>query len=160
MISQKIHLFQSKFSKNFNFFRQFHKKFRFSEKKISEISIFSGNFTKISIFKPFHQKFRFSKKICKTFLFFQAILKKSIFSRQISEKIRFFRQFHKQFRFSRHKLAICSYFWANYSISLQKSPLSNILYIVRYNNILPPVHDPHDPLPKIWEGRDPPTPQD
>src|SRR6218665_3363880 len=34
-------------------------------------------------------------------------------------------------RFSRQKLAIYSYFWANYYISLQKSPLSNIL----------PVHD-------------------
>jgi len=35
--------------------------------------------------------------------------------------------FTKKFRFFRQKLAIDSYFWANYSISLQKSPLSNIL---------------------------------
>ena len=35
--------------------------------------------------------------------------------------------------------------------------------MIRYNNILRPVHDPlrppHDPLPKIWGSR-PPTPQD
>src|SRR6218665_3154355 len=37
----------------------------------------------------------------------------------------------KKNRFSRQKLLIYSYFWANYSISLQKSSLSNIL----------PVHD-------------------
>jgi len=50
-----------------------------------------------------------------------------------------FRQFHKQFRvfrqtfpndlffpFIQTKLAIYSYFWANYSISLQKSLLSDI----------------------------------
>src|SRR6218665_621588 len=58
---------------------------------------------------------------------------------------------------------IYSYFWPNYSISLQKSPLSNILpvHMTRYNNILRPVHDPlttpHDPLPKIWGSR-PPNP--
>ena len=64
--------------------------------------------------------------------FLQVILHTKIdFSRQISEKFRFFGQFHKKIQFPRQKLAIYSYFWANYSISLQKSPLSNIL----------PVHD-------------------
>src|SRR6218665_2787284 len=119
MISQKnFHLFQSKFPKNFNFFRQFHKKFRFSE-KIPKISIFSGNFTKkFDFLGHFTKSFDFLRKFAKICIF-SGNLKKSIFSRQISEK----------FRFSRHKLAICSYFWANYSISLQKSPLSNILTV-------------------------------
>src|SRR6218665_3201560 len=71
-------------------------------------------------------------------------VKKSI-SRHISEKFRFFRQFHKNSffacKFTRNfdlfrqfkknsifqaNLPIYSYFWASYSISLQKSPLSNI----------------------------------
>jgi len=58
------------------------------------------------------------------------------------KKIRFFHanftkdfnfsgNFTKRFRFSRQRLAIYSNFWANYFISLQKSPLSNML----------PVHD-------------------
>src|SRR6218665_4151307 len=79
------------------------------------------------------KKFRFSREIFEKCRFFQAVLQtKNIdFSRQLFEKFRFFRQFHKKFRFSRKELAIYSYFWANYSISLQTSPLSNI----------PPVHD-------------------
>jgi len=59
------------------------------------------------------------------------------------------------------KFAIYSYNWANYSISLQKSPLSNI--ITYKNNISRLVHDPprilcdpHDPQPKVW-GSWPPT---
>jgi len=62
------------------------------------------------------------------------------------------------------KLVIYSYFWENYSISLQKSPLSKILPdMISYNNrpMSRPVHDPlrpHDPLPKIWGSR-PPTPR-
>ena len=48
----------------------------------------------------------------------------------IMEIFDFFRKYYK-IRFSRQKLLIYSDFWVNYSISLQKSPLSNIL----------PVHD-------------------
>ena len=58
--------------------------------------------------------------------------KKIDFSRQIFENFDFFQALsHNFFYFFRQKLVICSYFWANYSTSLQKSPLSNIL----------PVHD-------------------
>jgi len=86
-------------------------KFRFFRANFREISIFSGNFTKFRFFKANFEKFRF----------FQAnFWRISIF----------FRQFKKN-RFSRQNLLIFSYFWENYSISLQKPPLSNIL----------PVHD-------------------
>ena len=52
----------------------------------------------------------------------------SIFPRKFPrKKIIFFRLFHKKFLLSRQKLAIYSYFWPDYSISLQKSPLSNML---------------------------------
>src|SRR6218665_1456795 len=64
---------------------------------------FSGNFT-----KEFHKKIRF----------FQGNFRKmSIFSGNLKQK----------FDFPSKQLSIYSYFWANYSISLQKSPLSNIL---------------------------------
>jgi len=53
------------------------------------------------------------------------------FLRQISEKCGFFQAIGIFSDFPGKKLVIYSYFWANYSISLQKSPLSNIL----------PVHD-------------------
>jgi len=58
--------------------------------------------------------------------------KKFDFSRQIFENFDFFQALsYKNFDFFMQKLVIYSYFWANYSISLQNSPLSNIL----------PVHD-------------------
>src|SRR6218665_2050236 len=53
------------------------------------------------------------------------------FYRKISKKIDFFMQFHKKIRFSRQKLVIYSNFCENYTISIQRSLLSNIL----------PVHD-------------------
>src|SRR6218665_339199 len=90
----------------------------------------------------------------------------SIFSVNFTQEIRFFRQFHKQFIFSRQKLLIYSYFWANYSTSLQKSLLSNILpvhdkIIIAYYFTSRP--DPHDPPAtsslKSW-GRDTPNSQD
>ena len=87
---------------NFNFSRQISKKFSFFQSVSQKIfRFFQANFWKISIFSGKFLKNRF----------FQAILKKIWFSTQ--------------------KLLLCSYFWANYSISLQKSPLLNIL----------PVHD-------------------
>jgi len=81
-------------------------KFRlFFQANFREISIFSGNFTK-----------NFD------------------FSRQIFEKFRFFHAIFETFRFSRQKLLIYSYFWPDYSISLQKSPISNILPVHRRSN--------------------------
>ena len=59
------------------------------------------------------------------------------FSRQISESFDFFWQFHQNNSILQAKLAVYSCFWANYSISLQKSPLSNMLpvgYMIRYNS--------------------------
>src|SRR6218665_2226322 len=96
------------------------------------------------IVDPGQQNFDFSRQISEKFRFFQAILKKcrffqanfrkiSIFSGKFFRNFDSFRQFFKKVRFSRQKLLIYSYmyFWTNYSISFQKSPLSNIL----------PVHD-------------------
>ena len=66
----------------------------------------------------------FSRQISEKFRFFQAFSRKiSDFSWQIFEKFQFFPAIFKKFRFSRQKLLIYSYFWANYSISLQKSSL-------------------------------------
>src|SRR6218665_3754423 len=60
------------------------------------------------------------------------------------------------FRHLLHNLPFTAKFWANYSISLEKSPLSNItsgdfLYMIRYNNVSRPsttACDRHDPSPK------------
>src|SRR6218665_123699 len=77
------------------------------------------------------KKFRFSRKITEKFRFFQAIIfTKNRFFRSNFRKISIFSgNFTKKFRLSKQKLAIYSYFCANYSISLKKSPLSNILPI-------------------------------
>src|SRR6218665_1716920 len=159
MILKKFHLFQSKFPKNFNFFRQFHQKFQFSEKKSPKFRFLQVISPKISFFRPFHQKFRFSKKICKKFYFFRQFKKNRFFQGKFPKNFDFCRQFYKKFRFSRHKYV---------QLFLGKSHhfLTYLLYMVRYNNILRPVHDPQDPLrppttplPKIWEGHDPPTPR-
>jgi len=116
---------------------------------------FSGNFTKI---------IDFSEKIFEKFRFFQVISQRSsIFQGTFLKNFDFSRQFPKKFWFSRQKLAIYSYFWVNYSISLQKSPLWNIyfLYMIRYNNILPPVNDPCDPHDPSYQnlGVATPTPR-
>src|SRR6218665_3993200 len=63
------------------------------------------------------------------FQIFQAILQKNIeFCRKIFENFDFF-QVIKTIDLgpTKQKKSIYSYLWANYSISLQKSPLSNIL---------------------------------
>jgi len=49
--------------------------------------------------------------------------KKFNFSRKTFKKFRFFQALSQEIRFSGQELAIYSYFWANYSSSLQKSPL-------------------------------------
>jgi len=85
-------------------------------------SIFPGKFLRNFDFPAISQQLSiFPSKFSKNFDFF----------RQIFEKFRYFLAILKEIRFSRQKLLIYSYFWANYYISLQKSPLSNIL----------PVHD-------------------
>ena len=100
--------------------------------------------TKFQFFHSNFRKFRFfSGNFTQKLDFFQANFQNISLFHAISPKISIFRQ----------KLVIYSYFWTNYSISLQKSPLSNIeyfLYTIRYNNISRPVPDPHGPLPKIW----------
>src|SRR6218665_437186 len=70
------------------------------------------------------------------------------------------------FPFIQTKLVIYSYFWPNYSISLQRSLLSNILPV--HDQIIIIFHDPprphdsratHDPQPQIWGFVTPPTPR-
>src|SRR6218665_171524 len=110
---EKFTTFSGNFTKKINFSVQISEKFRF----------FSGNLTK---------NFDFSKKISEEFRSFKQFPKKFRFSRKISEKFLFLGNFKKNFGFSRQKLVIyMCYSWANYSIALQKSPLSNTL----------PVHD-------------------
>src|SRR6218665_2972330 len=63
-------------------------------------------------------------------------------------KLSIFRQFHEGIRISRQKLAIYSYFWANYYYFSSKVTIFEhtcrpyFLYMIRYNNISRPVHDP------------------
>src|SRR6218665_607515 len=75
------------------------------------ISTFPGKFPKnYNISGNFTKKFRFFQTNFRKISIFQAI---------------------KKIRISMQKLAIYSHFLANYSVSIQKSPVSNI----------PPVHD-------------------
>src|SRR6218665_681198 len=74
-------------------------------------------------------------------------VKNSNFPGKFPENFDFLGNFTKKIRFSRQKLVIYSYFWKNYSISLQQSPLSKyFLYMIRYN-ILRPSHDPRATTP-------------
>jgi len=65
-------------------------------------------------------------RVKKKFDFSRQFKKKFNFPGKFPKNFIFFRQF-KKIQFSRQKLAIYSYFLANYSIYLQESPLSNIL---------------------------------
>src|SRR6218665_2995263 len=111
--------------------------FRFFQANFREILIFSRQFHKKCFFRQIFEKFRFFRQIFFTnFGFSKEIFEKFLFfSGKFSKEFKFFRQLKKSI--SRQKLLISSYFWVNYSIYLQKSPLSNIL----------PVHDTiyHDP---------------
>ena len=121
---------------------------------LGKFRFFSGNFTKkkSNFQRKFTKNFDFLGNFTDNFDLFQAMSQwKNRFSGQISEKFRFCSgNFTKRFDFSKQisenfdfldnftkisifqaKLAIYSYFWANYSISLQKSPLSNILPVQR-----------------------------
>ena len=94
--------FSIKFSKNLDFFRQFHKqkadfsgqifeKFGFFHLISQKISIFKGKFCEeFGFFREFHKKFKFSRKISQKFHFFRQFHKEIDFSGQISEKFRFF----------------------------------------------------------------------
>jgi len=73
----------------------------------------------------------------------------SIFPGKFPKNFDFFKQFNQKFDFARQKLAIYSYFWANYSISLPKSPLSNMLPVHQRYIITRPPCDNTTTLPKI-----------
>ena len=79
---------------------------------------FSRQISEKSNFRPFHQRNRFSRQL------------------------QFFRKSQKEIWFSRQKWAIYSYFEANYSISLQKSPLSNIHVLPVHDKIIIIFHNP------------------
>src|SRR6218665_2756525 len=117
-------------------------KFRFFRTNLSEISIFSGNFTKKTHFsRQIFEKFRFFQenlrqisvfpgKFLKSFDFSRQILKNFDFLREIFEKFRFFQAILKEFDFPGKTCSFTATFELFY-ISLQKSPLLNML----------PVHD-------------------
>src|SRR6218665_720041 len=91
------------------------------------------------------KNFDFFQQIFRQIFEKQAILKKNLFSRQISEYFDFFLAISQNILISQAKLAIYSCFWANYYISLQKSPHSNILpvhYKIQYYFTVRP--RPHD----------------
>src|SRR6218665_2036175 len=125
VISQTNSIFQDKFPKNFDFLCNFTINFDFLEK----FRFFSGNFT---------NKLDLPRKSTKNFDFFWYFHKKILFSKQISEKNRFFRQFYWLF----------TAFFGQIILFLFKSHhfRTHFLYMIRYNNILRPVHDPTTPL--------------
>jgi|SRR6218665_3439752 len=84
------------------------------------------------IIKPPHQRRQSGLKSGGSWI---RVLKRIDFSRQIFRKISTFSGNLKKFIFFTQKLAIYSYFWANYCISLQKSPLSNILPVGLYDKM-------------------------
>src|SRR6218665_2653150 len=97
--------------------------------RVNKISIFSGKFPRNFDFFRQLKKIDFRRETFKKLLFFQENL---IFSGKFLKNFNFFRQFVKKKLISRQKFLIYSYFWANYSISLQKSPLLNILPVHMY----------------------------
>src|SRR6218665_898669 len=91
--------------------------------------IFSGNFTNKSIF--------------------QANLRKiSIFSGNFTKKIRFCRQFYWLFTAISGQIILF----------LFKSHHFRTHFLYKYRYPRPPRPSPHDPLSKIWGGRDPNPP--
>src|SRR6218665_851914 len=101
------------------------------------------------------KKFRFLQtNFRKISIFFQAILQKNIeFSRQISENFYFFWQL-KKLIFQAKKVQIIQFLFK----SNHFRTYMYFMYMIRYNNISRPVHDPNDPpydphttpCPKYW----------
>ena len=131
----------------------------------------------ISIFRQFHKKFRFSRKISPKFRFcFRQFKKKSIFQGKFAKNYDFFQVILYKIPIFHGKFPKNIYFagknWLFTAISGQiilflfKSHhfRTYFLYIIRYNNILRPVHDPlatpHDPTCPKSGGSRPPNPQD
>src|SRR6218665_2557544 len=88
-------------------------------------------------------------KFPKNFDFFQAILQRNIeFSRQISENFDFFRQLKKlifQAKNVHLQLPLTKLFY--FSSKVTTFEHTSCLYMIRYNNISRPVHDPPATLP-------------
>jgi len=107
---------------------------------------FSGKFLRnFDFFRQFHKNLQFSQA---------NVWKNSIFQANFWNISNFAGKFKKSIDFSRQKLLIYSNFWANYSTSLQKSPLSNILPV--HDIISRPVHDtPRPPTQNLGLTRTP-----
>ena len=127
--------FLGNFTNNFNFLGKFPKIFDFV----------SGNFTKKSFFQG---------KFAKNFEFFQIILYKiPIFHGKFPKNIDFP---GKNWLFTAISGQIILFLFKSHHFR------TYFLYMIRYNNILRPVHDPTTapmtPLPKIWGSRPPKPP--
>jgi len=98
-------------------------------------SIFSGNFTK---------KFRFFRQISKKFRFFQAIwLKISIFPGQFPKNSDFSDNLRKKFEFPGKNWPFTASSWQIILFLFKSHHFRTFfLYMIRYNNISRPVHDP------------------
>src|SRR6218665_643324 len=153
MISKKLHLFQSKFPKNFNFLGNFTKNFDFLKRNPQNLD-FSGNFTKNFYFSGnFTKSFDFLRTFAKNFYFFRQFKKNRFFQGKVPKNFDFLGNFTKNFDFPGIN-------WLFAAISgkiilfLFKIHhfLTYLLYMVRYNNILRPVHDPRDPSTTTQRG--------
>src|SRR6218665_670140 len=105
------------------------------------------------------KNFDFYRQISEKFQFLQAILQKNIeFCRQISENFDFFRQL-KNLIFQAQK---CPFTATSGQIILFLFKSNHFRtyfpYMIRYNNISRPVHNPNDPLrPTLRPTHDPPV---
>src|SRR6218665_1056256 len=132
---------------------------RNQEKEIKAASIW---FEIWEVVDPGQKNVDFYRQISEKFQFFQAILQKNIeFCRQISGNFDFFRKL-KKLIFQAKKVHLQLPLGKLFYFSLKVTTFEHTsLYMIRYNNILRPVHDSNDPpatlpstpLPKIWGSR-------
>src|SRR6218665_3468282 len=114
----------------------------------------------MSIFiRQFHKRIDFSGKFTKNFDFSGNLTKYCDFSKQISEKFRFFRQFYWLFTAISGQIILGLFLFKSHHFR------THFLYMIKYNNIFRPIHNPHappapptTPLPKIGGGIATPKP--
>ena len=156
--------FSRKIFEKFWFFRQFHpkkidfsgqifEKFWFFQVISQKNSIFQGKFPKnFNFLGNFTKHFDFLEKFIKNFDFSGNFTKNFDFSKQIFDKFRFFKQFYYLFTATSGQIILFLFKSHHFR--------THFLYMIRYNNILRPVHDPHNPpATPLWLPNDPPCPK-
>jgi len=105
--------------------------------------------TKISIFQgKFSRNFDFFQAILQKILIFPGkFLKNFDFFTQIFKKFQFFRQFKENFNFPGKNCSFTAIFWQIFTFPSKSHNFRTYFrYMVRYNNISRPVHNPPRPI--------------